>query len=206
MSDARDTQPPAPGASVELHEVVRIFEGDVHALDGVDLAVEPGEFVAITGPSGCGKSTLLNLVAALDFPTTGHVLVDGRDLHHIGSLARFRREQVGLVFQFHNLLAHQPVLANVEVAMFGTGRPRRECRSRARELLADEPTGSLDSGSSRRVLDLFGHVRAQGTTIILVTHDVAVAQIADRVVDMVDGRIRGEGGSGSAAMWMRATG
>ena len=224
MSEARQDAP-----TVELRGVVRIFEGGVRALDGVDLQVGTSEWVAITGPSGCGKSTLLHIVAALDFPTAGAVLVGGRDLRQIGDLSRYRRSEVGIVFQLHNLLPQQPVLANVEVAMVGTKRSRAERRTRAldllaqvdlagrehrrptqlsggerqrvaiaralandpRVLLADEPTGSLDSAGSARVLDLFRQVRSSGVTVLMVTHDHVVASAADHIIEMKDGRIVG---------------
>lgn len=222
MSDA------APGTpAVEVRNVSKRYEGGVRALDGIDLTVKPDEFVAITGPSGCGKSTLLHLVAALDTPTSGTVSVGGRNLATIHDLSRFRREEVGLVFQLHNLMPQLSVLANVEVAMFGTRRSSRQRRRRALELLeeldlggrgdrlptrlsggerqrvaiaralandprvllADEPTGNLDSASVGRMLGVFQHLRASGVTILLVTHDPTVAHAADRVVHMSDGRI-----------------
>lgn len=229
MSEPRRTAP-----AVELQGVVRVFEGDVRALDGVDLQVGTSEWVSISGPSGCGKSTLLHMVAALDFPTAGAVLVGGRDLRRMGDLSRYRRNEVGIVFQLHNLLPQQPVVANVEVAMVGTHRSRAERRSRALELLAqvdlagrehrrptqlsggerqrvaiaralandprvllaDEPTGSLDSTASTRVLDLFRQVRSSGVTILMVTHDPGIAGVADRIIEMKDGRIVGSAGTG----------
>ncbi len=218
---------PPVAPEVEVRGVSRTFEGNIRALDGVDLVVGRGEFVAITGPSGCGKSTLLHLIASLDVPTSGTVLVGGRDLRRLRDLSRFRREEVGLVFQLHNLLPQQPVLANIEVAMFGGPLHREQRRARALELLAqvdlegrelrrptqlsggerqrvaiaralangphlllaDEPTGSLDSASSQRVVELFRKVHAEGKTIVLVTHDRTVAEAADRTVEMRDGRI-----------------
>jgi putative ABC transport system ATP-binding protein len=213
--------------AIELCDVAKHYEGGVRALDGVDLAVAEGEFVSITGPSGCGKSTLLHLVAALDSPTSGTVSVAGQDLRSIHDMSRFRREQVGLVFQLHNLLPQVSVLANIEVAMFGTHRSSRSRRARALELveqmdlagredrlptklsggerqrvaiaralaneprllLADEPTGSLDSASVDRMLGVFRQLHSTGVTILLVTHDHLVAQAARRTVHMSDGRI-----------------
>ncbi len=213
--------------AVELRQVVKIYDGNVRALDGVDLAVTSGEFVAITGPSGCGKSTLLHLVAALDTPTSGEVRVDGRDLRAVHDLSRFRRDEVGLVFQLHNLIPQVSVMANVEVAMFGTRRSSRQRRARALELLqemdlggredrlptklsggerqrvaiaralaneprlllADEPTGNLDSASVGRMLGVFHRLHLTGVTIVLVTHDHSVAEAAERTVVMSDGRI-----------------
>jgi len=130
--------------AIELRDVVKVYEGGVRALDGVDLVVEEGEFVAITGPSGCGKSTLLHLVAALDTPTSGSVLVEGRDLDRVHDMSRFRREQVGLVFQLHNLLPQVSVRANIEVAMFGSRRSARGRRDRALELVQEMDLGGRE--------------------------------------------------------------
>ncbi|MFM7069547.1 MAG: ABC transporter ATP-binding protein [Actinomycetes bacterium] len=124
-------------AVVRCREVRKTFDrGQVVALAGASLDVAPGEFVAITGPSGCGKSTLLHLLAAIDSPDSGEVCVLGRDLRDLGDPDRFRRTEVGLVFQMHHLLPHLDALANVGVAMFGTHVPRRDQRRRAAELLA----------------------------------------------------------------------
>ncbi len=219
-----DGAPPA----IELRNVVKLFDGGiVRALDGVNLTVKRGEFVAITGPSGCGKSTLLHLVAALDVPTSGTILVNGKDLREAGN-DRFRRTEVGLVFQLHNLLPHLNALENVAIAMFSNGMSHREQREKARELLAavglsakegfqpprlsggerqrpaiaralandpsillaDEPTGNLDSAAAEKVLALFRSIReSRHVTILLVTHDMNVAAAADRIVRMKDGRI-----------------
>ena len=219
-----DTRP-----MIETHDVKKIYaDGKVQALDGVDLSVSAGEFVAITGPSGCGKSTLLSLLAALDGPTSGTIRVGPYELQHLKNADRFRRQEVGLVFQLHNLLPRLSVLGNVEIAMMGSDRPRAERARRAQSLLrdvgltdlsdrrptqlsggerqrvavaralandpsvlyADEPTGSLDSRSVSTVLALFERLRTDhGVTIVLVTHDVAVAASADRTVHMLDGRI-----------------
>jgi ABC-type lipoprotein export system ATPase subunit len=219
---------PAPPAAIQTIDVVKVFDaGLVRALDGVRMTVGRGEFVAVMGPSGSGKSTLLHLVAALDVPTSGTIIVNGRDLRSAGN-ERFRRSEVGLVFQLHNLLPHLNALENVEVAMFSNGMRHRQQRERARELLeavelsakenmtpprlsggerqrlaiaralanhpsiilADEPTGSLDSASADRILALFRRIRVErGVTIMLVTHDMHVAAAADRIVYMRDGRI-----------------
>lgn len=213
--------------AVEVQGVTRVFPGHVNALAGVNLSVAYGETVAITGPSGCGKSTLLHLLAAIDSPTSGSVIVGGQDLAQIRDLSHFRRNEVGLVFQFHNLLPQLSALANVEMPMFGTHRSRRQRKSRATELLAqvdlegcehrlptelsggerqrvaiaralanepqillaDEPTGSLDSASTGRFLELIEQLGSSGKTIVMVTHAPDVAAHAHRVITMRDGRI-----------------
>jgi ABC-type lipoprotein export system ATPase subunit len=144
--------------ALELIDVHKRFDS-VEALTGLTLTVGEGEFVAVTGPSGCGKSTMLHVVAALDRPTTGVVRVGGRDLATLADTARYRRLHVGLVFQLHNLIPQLTALENVEVAMFGTGRPRAERRQRAMALLADvdllgregRPPTRLSGGERQRV-------------------------------------------------------
>jgi ABC-type lipoprotein export system ATPase subunit len=233
--------------AVEVHGLEKTYDdGLIRALDGVELRVPAKEFVAITGPSGCGKSTLLHLIAALDTPTKGTITVNGHDVLRLRNASRFRREEVGLVFQLHNLLPRLSVRENVEIAMSGSRRPHHQRAAYADELLrdvdlgglgdrvptqlsggerqrvaiaralandppvllADEPTGSLDSGSVDVVMALFQRLRAdRGTTIILVTHDELVASVADRIVHMVDGRVLPEDGpgSGGADLRQRAT-
>jgi ABC-type lipoprotein export system ATPase subunit len=233
--------------AVEVHGLEKTYDdGLIRALDGVELRVPGKEFVAITGPSGCGKSTLLHLIAALDTPTKGTITVNGHDVLRLRNASRFRREEVGLVFQLHNLLPRLSVRENVEIAMSGSRRPHHQRAAYADELLrdvdlgglgdrvptqlsggerqrvaiaralandppvllADEPTGSLDSGSVEVVMALFQRLRAdRGTTIILVTHDELVASVADRIVHMVDGRVLPEDGpgAGGADLRQRAT-
>lgn len=221
--------------AIQAIEVVKTFDrGVLRPLDGASLTISRGEWVALSGPSGCGKSTLLHLIAALDRPVSGRIIVNGRDLATVRDLDRYRRKEVGLVFQLHNLLPTLTALQNIEVAMLGAGRGAREQRTRAIELLsavglgtkagvkppalsggerqrlaiaralanepsillADEPTGSLDSKSSQGVLELFRSIRKQrDLTILMVTHDPSVAAAADRVIHMRDGRVV-EPGSG----------
>jgi len=233
----RRARPLAPGGrqaiagvpAVEMAGVTKVYaDGNVQALRGVDLVVQPGELVAVTGPSGCGKSTLLHLLAALDRPTSGRIVVFGQDLAKVEDLAGYRRNQVGLVFQFHNLLPLLTAAENVMVAMDHRRGRIAEHRRRAVELLdrvglahvadrkpsalsggerqrvaiaralvndpplllADEPTGSLDSQAVERVVDVFHRLRDElATTIVLVTHDPAVAASADRTITMSDGRV-----------------
>jgi putative ABC transport system ATP-binding protein len=201
----------------------------IRALRGVDLDVGCGDFVAVMGPSGCGKSTLLNLVAGLDTATGGDVVIAGRSLAGCDedTRARVRREHVGFVFQFFNLLEGLSVLENVVIAAVIAGAPRKRAEAKARSLLdllalgdkvhdapgilsggerqrlsiaralanaptlllADEPTGALDSVGGMEVLELFRRLHADGQTILLVTHDERVAEAADRVIWMRDGRI-----------------
>jgi len=215
--------------AIEAIDVRKTFDrGSVTALDGVTLTVAPGEYVALTGPSGCGKSTLMHLLAALDQPDSGTLLVAGQDVTHLDQPNRFRREQVGLVFQMHNLLPHLDVRGNIGVAMIGSALSRREQQARIDEvlqlvgltglghrrppalsggerqrvalaravanhpalLLADEPTGNLDASARRLVLDLLEGLRSQeGVTILVVTHDVTVAEAADRTIFLRDGRV-----------------
>jgi putative ABC transport system ATP-binding protein len=219
----------AGAGAIRAVDIVKIFDGGaVRALNGVTLQVAPGEFVAITGPSGCGKSTLLHLLAALDTPTSGSIFVNGRDLRSHRDLNQYRRNEIGLVFQLHNLLAHLTALQNVEIPMFSNGLGHAQQRQRAEELLAavdlskkirvklpklsggerqrlavaralandpaillaDEPTGSLDTASVQNLLALLGRLRKdRGLTVLLVTHDAGVAATADRIIHMVDGRV-----------------
>jgi putative ABC transport system ATP-binding protein len=200
----------------------------VRALRGVDMIVGDGEFIAVMGPSGCGKSTLLNLIAGLDTPTEGEVVVAGESLagKDENDLARMRRKHIGIVFQFFNLLEGMTVLENVTLPAIVAGSPRKQAETRARDLLdllglsdktgkapgllsggqrqrlaiaralanqptlllADEPTGALDSAGGAEVMELFRRLHKDGQTIFLVTHDDAVAAAADRIVQMRDGR------------------
>jgi putative ABC transport system ATP-binding protein len=214
----------------------KTFESEgmpVRALRRVDLTLQAGEFVAIMGPSGCGKSTLLNLVAGLDKPSDGEIVLAGLRLSdkREDELARIRRAHIGMVFQFFNLLEEMSALENVTLAAAIAGAPRRQAEKRARDLLdllglgekareapgllsggqrqrlaiaralangptlllADEPTGALDSEGGLEVLELFRRLHAGGQTILLVTHDQRVADAARRIVLMKDGRLLNEG-------------
>ncbi len=230
-----DTHAPAAARApfIRLRGVTKSFDrGRVPALRGVDLDVAAGEFVAVTGNSGSGKSTLLHLIAALDVADDGEIVVDGFDVRRLRNASRYRRDEVGIVFQLHDLLPHLDASQNVQIAMFGSGRRRREREEAARDLLAsvglggklrryppelsggerqrvaiaralandpavllaDEPTGSLDSEAVIQVMDLFASIREdRGLTVILVTHDLGVAAVADRRVHIVDGVARAVG-------------
>lgn len=210
--------------------VKRYEQGRIVALDGLDLDVRAGEFVAVCGPSGCGKSTLLNLISAIDRPDTGQLNVCGRSLAYLSEADanRFRSSVVGLVFQLHNLLPGLTALENVQVPMLATSRDRDTRVQRARDLLvrvgladrqhalptvlsggerqrvaiaralancprlllADEPTGAIDSKTGEKLFDLLTELQVDlGTTLLVVTHDHNVAARANRVVHMLDGRI-----------------
>ena len=214
---------------VRVTDVTKVYQGGITgALNGVSLSVEQGEFTAVMGPSGSGKSTLLNLIAGLDRPTSGSVLVRGIELGRLGEsgLARFRRDHVGFVFQFFHLLPNLTALENVLIPAQLKGRESAEAKGRklletlgipevadrypaklsggqqqrvaiARALinkptllLADEPTGALDTHSGDQVMDLLAHLHRGGQTILLVTHDAKLAtRHASRVVSVMDGKI-----------------
>lgn len=203
--------------------------GKIKALDGIDLEVAQGEFISIMGPSGSGKSTLLNMVAALDTPDAGDILVEGKSLlNEIEDVASYRARTVGFIFQLHNLLPHLTALENILIPMFEVKASKEEKIRRAQKLLeeiglkdrmrsfppelsggerqkvaiaralannprillADEPTGNVDSKSSQQILRLFKEFRQRNkVTMILVTHDSLVARAGERIVHISDGRI-----------------
>lgn len=217
---------------IQLCAIEKSYEVEtrrVHALQGVDLNVERGEFLAIVGRSGCGKSTLLNLLGGMDRPTSGQVLVDDRDVAALDErgLTLYRRHTVGIVFQFFNLMPLLTATENAALPALLCGKPKRESLTRARLLLesvglehrldqsasllsggemqrvavaralindpalvlADEPTGNLDSASAQAVLDaLSGLARQNGKTVVMVTHSREAAAIADTQREMRDGR------------------
>ena len=202
---------------------------ELEILHGIDLQVEPGEFVAIVGESGSGKSTMMNILGALDRPTEGHYRLNGVDIQTAGDqeLARIRNQQIGFVFQTFQLLPRQTALDNVALPLIYAGVPKAERMKRAAAaldkvglsdrmnfipnqlsggqkqrvaiaraivnnpeiLLADEPTGALDSKSSHQVMELFQKLNDEGVTVVMITHDSHVAQCAKRIVDIFDGEI-----------------
>jgi ABC-type lipoprotein export system ATPase subunit len=221
---------------IELREVNKYYKsaaGDFHALENVDLQIEAGEFVSIIGKSGSGKSTLLNMITGIDRPTTGEVLVNGSAIHEMNEnqLAGWRGENMGIIFQFFQLLPSLSLLQNVILPMDLSGKYKpRERRERAEHLLeivglldqkhklpsmvsggqqqraamaralandppiliADEPTGNLDSKTAETVFNLFNDLVAQGKTVIIVTHDSSLAKRAHRTALIADGEIVNE--------------
>jgi putative ABC transport system ATP-binding protein len=218
-------------AIVEIEALRKVYgEGatEVCALDGVDLTMQPGEFIAVMGPSGCGKSTLLNMVGGLDRPTSGTVLVDGADLTTLDDdkLTELRRRRIGFVFQFFNLIPVLNATENAALPLTLDGAAKAQERARdwltkvglgdrltnrpdqlsggqqqrvavARALstepalvLADEPTGNLDSKSATEIATLLQQVAVEwGRSVLMVTHDPRIASYAKRLVLMKDGKI-----------------
>jgi putative ABC transport system ATP-binding protein len=214
---------------VEVTKIYRIGDVEVHALRGVSLTVDNGEFVAIMGASGSGKSTLMNIVGCLDRPTTGKYYLNGREVSDLdrNRLAETRNRTIGFVFQNFNLLSRTSALENVELPLLYAGMSLRQCRqssqaaltrvglgdrlhhysnqmsggqqqrvaiaralvSQPKVILADEPTGNLDSQTSLEVMSLFQELSGSGMTIVLVTHELDIAAFASRVVAMRDGHI-----------------
>jgi putative ABC transport system ATP-binding protein len=219
-------------ALIELRDVEKVYDMgpvQVRALDGVSLAIESGEYVAIMGPSGSGKSTLMNLIGCLDTPSRGSYRLNGREVAHLSDdeLAAIRNREIGFIFQTFNLLPRTDALQNVELPLIYSGIGRQERRERARQaleavglgdrldhrpnemsggqrqrvaiaralvngpslLLADEPTGNLDSRTGEEIMLLVDRLQEKGNTILLVTHEEELALRAARVVRLRDGRI-----------------
>ncbi len=217
---------------IEMHGIRKIYDTGkvkVEALKGIDLAVAPGEFVAIVGPSGSGKSTLMNLIGCLDTPSDGRYRLAGEDVSKFGrdALAGVRNRRVGFVFQGFNLLPQISAFENVEMPLVFGGVSLRQRRERVAEvlgrvglsgrmehrptelsggemqrvaiaralamkpdvLLADEPTGNLDSSAGGDIMQLFSELWEQGSTVVVITHDQSLARRASRIVEIHDGLI-----------------
>jgi putative ABC transport system ATP-binding protein len=224
---------PAPAHLIEMQELTRVYDlgpQKIYALRGVNLTIEPGEYVAIMGPSGSGKSTLMNVIGCLDTPSSGSYLLDGVPVETLNDdeLAAIRNKKIGFVFQTFNLLSRTTALQNVELPLVYAKIPRAERRQLAEEalvavgladrmnhqpnelsggqrqrvaiaralvnrpslLLADEPTGNLDSQTGREILDLFQELHARGNSIIMVTHEDDVAHEAKRIIHIRDGKVK----------------
>ena len=213
----------------DLHKVYDMGAEKVHALNGVDLDIERGEYVAIMGSSGSGKSTLMNLIGCLDTPSGGKYRLNDVAVEELddAALATIRNREIGFVFQTFNLLARTDALHNVELPLIYAGLPRAERRARAQRalervglgdrmhhqpnelsggqrqrvaiaralvnepslLLADEPTGNLDSATSTEIMQLFDELHAAGNTVLLVTHEADIAAHSHRQVVLRDGKV-----------------
>ena len=213
----------------DLWKTYQMGDEEIHALRGVSIAIERGEYVAIMGPSGSGKSTLMNLIGCLDTPTKGTYLLNGKEVSQMNDneLARIRNEEIGFVFQTFNLLPRATALHNVELPLIYAGVPKKDRIDRAKAalekveltprmyhrpnelsggqrqrvaiaralvnnpsiLLADEPTGNLDSKTGVEIMALFDRLHQAGNTIILVTHEADIAAHAHRVIAIRDGGI-----------------
>src|SRR5262244_487791 len=221
---------------IDIRDITKVYEMGqerVHALSGVSLGVDRGEYVAIMGPSGSGKSTLMNLIGCLDTPTSGSYVLNGREVARMtdDELASIRNQEIGFVFQTFNLLPRTNALQQVELPLVYSGLSRKDRRERAVRaleavgladrmshqpnemsggqrqrvaiaralinnpsiLLADEPTGNLDSATGAEIMTLFDDLNSRGNTIVLVTHEEDIAAHARRIVRLLDGKIRDDG-------------
>jgi putative ABC transport system ATP-binding protein len=231
--DVRVNPPGAPDTIIEIDDVHKYYdlgETRVHALRGVSLQIERGEFVAIMGASGSGKSTFMNILGCLDKPTSGRYLLEGIEASSLTKkeLAAIRNRKIGFVFQGFNLLSRTTALENVELPTLYAHISKEESRKRSEQalqlvglgdrtmhfpsqlsggqqqrvaiarglvnrpsiLLADEPTGNLDSRTSVEIMDIFQKLNGDGLTVVLVTHEPDVAQFAKRSIEFRDGKIR----------------
>jgi len=214
---------------IELNDVYKIYSHDVHALAGVSLSINAGEFVAIVGASGSGKSTLMNILGCIDTPTRGAYRLDGQEISDLtdGALCEIRNHRIGFIFQGFNLVSSLNAVENVELPLVYRGLPREKRRLLAYDalervglsgrvshrpsqmsggqqqrvaiaraiaaqppiILADEPTGNLDSTAGADVLAILKNLWRRGHTIILITHDDKIAAGAERIIKMQDGKI-----------------
>ena len=215
----------------ELKKTYQVGEVQVHALDGLDVRIEKGAYIALMGPSGSGKSTLMNVLGCLDTPTSGEYVLNGNDVSSLSDdeLAEIRNKEIGFVFQTFNLLPRYTALENVALPMIYAGVPKMKRLARAEKvlkkvglgdrmdhrpnelsggqrqrvavaralvmnpsiILADEPTGNLDSVTSDGIMELFSEINKDGNTVIVVTHEEEIATHAERVIRLKDGKISG---------------
>jgi putative ABC transport system ATP-binding protein len=218
--------------TVDLWKTYVMGAEEIHALRGVSVQIERGEYVAIMGPSGSGKSTLMNLIGCLDTPSQGSYLLNGKQVSQMNDneLARIRNEEIGFVFQTFNLLPRATALHNVELPLVYAGVPAKDREARAKSalenvelgqrmthrpnelsggqrqrvaiaralvnnpsiLLADEPTGNLDSKTGAEIMGLFERLHKAGNTIVLVTHEADVAAFAYRAIHIRDGKVEND--------------
>lgn len=213
----------------DIYKIYKLGDTEVHALDGITLGIEQGEFIAIVGPSGSGKSTLMNILGCLDTPTEGSYLFEGKDMSKLSDdqLAIIRNKHIGFVFQSFNLLPKLDAVENVEVPLTYAGKKGPVRRERAVKMLemvglgdrihhkpkelsggqqqrvaiaralstdppvilADEPTGNLDTKSGTEIMQILKELNKSGKTVILITHDINIAKQAQRNVHIQDGKI-----------------
>jgi putative ABC transport system ATP-binding protein len=224
-------------AIIQIEQLTKVFytdEIETHALSGVHVQIERGEYVAMSGPSGCGKSTLLSIIGLLDTPTSGRYLLNGKEVANLNfaDRSRIRNQEIGFIFQSFNLIGDLSVAENVELPLtYRTGMPNAERKKRVQEslervnmahrmrhypaqlsggqqqrvavaralagspsiLLADEPTGNLDSKNGEAVMRLLKELHDEGATICMVTHDPRFAAHAERQIHLFDGKVVAEG-------------
>ncbi|UCF65901.1 MAG: ABC transporter ATP-binding protein [bacterium] len=216
----------------KLHKVYLLGKTQVHALRGIDLLIQQGEYTAIMGPSGSGKSTLMNIIGCLDVPSSGLYRLNGQDVSHLtdNELAKIRNKEIGFVFQTFNLLPRATALHNVELPLIYNGTASSKRKDKAKEaldkvgltdrmhhkpnelsggqrqrvaiaralvnnpamILADEPTGNLDTSTGEEIMEIFDLLNEQGNTIILVTHEDFIAKHARRIIRLKDGLVEKE--------------
>jgi len=238
LMETEATQTTNEQSVIRLENITKIFQADeveTHALSGIHLDIQKGEFVSISGPSGCGKSTLLSIVGLLDSPSDGIYLLNNQPVHALGysDRSRIRNREIGFIFQSFNLIGDLTVYQNVELPLTYRDMPSTERKERVEQalervgivhrvhhypsqlsggqqqrvavaralagnpliLLADEPTGNLDSKNGEAVMGLLQQLHREGATICMVTHDERFVRYADRAVHMFDGKITEETGS-----------
>lgn len=213
----------------DIYKIYQMGDSEVHAIDGISFKIGKGEFIAIVGQSGSGKSTCMNIIGALDVPTSGQYLLNGKDISHYtdNQLAEIRNCTLGFIFQQYNLIAKLNVYENVELPLLYRNMSAEERKERVMKalervglkervhhmpnqlsggqqqrvsiaralatqpsiILADEPTGALDSKTGKEVLQLLKELNNEGNTVVLITHDLSIAQEAKRVIRIQDGKV-----------------